>query len=81
MREATYISENVHFLEPEVFYCKRDGEDATKNMFSVKFNNLKIDGMRFECMLRSISRCEIHFNRFKVGTMTQSHCSFAELLP
>ena len=81
VREATYINKDVQFLEPEVFYCKRDDEGATKHRFSVKFNNLKTDGMRFECTLKSISRCEIYFNGFKVGSMTQSYCSFAELLP
>ena len=80
VREATYINKDVQFLEPEIFYCKRDDEGATKHRFSVKFNNLKTDGMRFECTLKSISRCEIYFNGFKVGSMAQSYCSFAELL-
>ena len=81
VREAIYISENVQFLEPEVFYCKRDDEEAIKHMFSVNFNNLKTDGVRFECTLKLISSCEIYFNGFKVGTVTKSYNSFAELLP
>lgn len=79
--DAEYISSGITSLDKKIYYCQRDLEGVDEHIYTIRFNNLKEDGMRFACTIDVISRCEIRINGTVIGSMKDCVRADAELHP